>query len=250
MLRILRTITLAFIGVAALGPTAGAQPSFFSEGTPYNATGLSNYLATGASMSGMLVSWRFSDNSQFQSVWGDIGGGDCGVDNGGFRLSFNCVGITAVGAWSLQNNSGKTLNTMRLNGAPGRTVFDCGWFGTECGKGIVGQVEGTPGSSDGMTFTKVGGSYALDGVGSYANLVGVGGAAPVGDLFEQFSVGFVGLPSGQSYEFWLDTDNTSPDAPPPTVAPEPQTFAMLFAGLAVLGVGARRRARVAVTARS
>ncbi len=79
--------------------------------------------------------------------------------------------------------------------------------------------------------------------GEYANLVSVIPNAPVGDLFEQLTLTFGGggMGAGQSYTFRADTDSSPSDRPPPTVVPEPSTYALVATGLAALAFARRRR---------
>lgn len=140
-------------------------------------------------MVGMLVTWNFAGGGgTFSSAWGKLGGGLYGVAGANnFSLSFEAATNTFGGVWSLQNSTVNRLSSIRLNGAPGRTLFDCDWTGTACNmNGRAAGLLGTPGSAGGWSLeTAAGGTYGGGLTGQYANAVGVGGNPPVGDLFEQ-----------------------------------------------------------------
>jgi hypothetical protein len=242
-----RTLSLVLLSCAVAPRTAAAQVNIFQTGTVHNVSAMSEANAFGSDMIGMLVTWRLADASQFQATWQDLGGGNCGVNSGGFQLMIGCTNATAGNnPFTLRNLTGGTLSTVTLNGAAARTVFDCGWVAPNCVQnGSADGYEGTPGSLGGFTFTRNGGSYALGAVGLYTNLVGLGGAAPVGDLFEEFRMTFFGgFVNGDDFLFNIDTDETAPDVPPPTVVPEPRTFVLVGAGLSFLAARARRRRRM------
>lgn len=199
-------------------------------------------------MTGMLVTWNFAGGGgSFSSAWGDIGGGRFGVTGANsFSLSLGATENTFGGLWTLQNSTTQRLSSIRLNGAPGRTLFDCDWTGTVCNNsGLGAGFFGTSGSADGYSLLNAGGSYAGGVTGQYSNRVGVGGNPPVGDLFEQLTIGFDDIIGANgTYMFYADTDNSSFDQPPPTVVtPEPSTWALIFVGLAAVGVAKRRRTR-------
>jgi hypothetical protein len=239
--RVLHAATLLLGVVVGVRPI-GAQINLFQTGTLYNSPAV-NQFATGASMAGMEVRWWFPNLTSGFASWGDIGGGGCGVNSGGFRVILGCADASGdANGWMILNTTGQPIVKVQFNGAPGRTVFDCSWDGIGCIASGMGFEVGTVDSDVGYTHTKVGGSFGGSPSGTYTNLVGLGGAPPVGDLFEQFELRFEVLQHGDSYVFRVDTDQAELTATsPPSTVPEPATWTMLAAGLAVMHVGARRR---------
>jgi hypothetical protein len=228
----------------SLAGTAQAQVNIFAPGILYNASTVDDVRTTGLDMSGMRVSWVFSDLTTGFGDWGEVGGGNCGIKSGGLSVLLDCTTSSGSVPWEVRNFSGAGLRSITFNGAPSGTVFDCGWDGASCIQSGLGPFEGTAGSSLGLSFQKhSGGSAPQLGAGVYRNLVGIGGAAPVGDLYAQFGLLFDDLGSGLTYQFWVDTDHASALAPAPTVVPEPRTYALLLGGLAMLTVLARRTPR-------
>jgi hypothetical protein len=220
--------------VAAASAPAAAQTVNFVPGTPFNSPNLTGFETTGSLMVGMQVTVDFALGGVQSGAWSDLGGGSCGVSFGGFTLTLGCGTDTFGGNWTLNNDTNDRVRGVRLNGAPGRTLFD------------VSGGSSTPGSANGLTLNSVGGTYTGSVFGTYANLVGVGGSAPVGDLYEQLTIRFGDvLGAGQTYIFEADTDNSSFDAPPPVTVPEPATFALTVLGLVSLGGVARRRRQTA-----
>lgn len=197
-------------------------------------------------MTGMLVSWGFSTGGGGSASWADLTGGFHGVVIGldGY-LRMSSTGDSFSSNWSLLNSSSDRLAWIRLNGAPGRTLFDCGFSSGACDNSGDGAVSGTAGSALGYSHTRTGGFAGSSVLGEYANLVGVDGAPPVGDLFEQLTITFVGsLGAAGSYTFRADTDNSRFDRDIPTsTVPEPSTYALMAAGLAAVGLARRRRVR-------
>jgi hypothetical protein len=231
-----------------------AQSNSFVAGTRYDAPPLTTFQTFGENMLDMKVSWTFTDGSFGTASWGQFGPDNFGVNNAEFRVRLGRFDDTFMAAWSVTNRSAtKTLSSVRFNGQPGRIVFDCGWTGARCAPNedpvmAAGSVNSARGWS--LSTIGFGGDDIYRGgvAGEYANAVGVGGAEPVGDLFEQLTISFTdGMAAGFTYGFRADTDNTSDDIPdpiPPSTVPEPGV-----AGLALLGAlvlfGARRRQRAA-----
>jgi hypothetical protein len=233
----------AAVATAAAAPLA-AQTNSFVAGTQFNGPAITGSATSGALMAGMTVSVDFTDTPSASGAWGDLGGGTCGVNFGGFTLTLGCGSDTFNTSWSVNNATSRGVRSIRLNGASGRTVFDCGWTGSSCNNTGTGPLDGTVNSADGRSLTSFGGSYTGGVVGQYSNLFGVNGAAPVGDLFEQLTITFSDvLGAGGTYQFRADADNSSFDAPPPVAVPEPATLALTLVGLIGMGSVARRRRR-------
>ena len=240
----LTALALAVV-LSVTADRAWAQTNTFSNGTVFNAPVLTTFDTRGIDMSGMRVEWTFADGLGTGSAnWGDLGVANgfsfAGVRSGGFEIAVDRNLNTANFTWTLTNFTGNRLQSVRFNGAPGRTLFDCG---------VGCPNPGTPGSSGGQSLQTINfGGYTGGVIGEYTNIVGIGGLAPVGDLFEQLTITFTDLVANNGYyNFRLDTDNSdfgvAPPAPvSPTTVPEPSTWAMMLAGLAAVGLRARRKA--------
>lgn len=245
----LSAIVSAGLCSMALSEPLHAQVNTFLPGTRYDAPALTTFTTFGENMVGMRVSWSFSDGSFGTANWGAFGPDSYGVNSSDFRVVMGRYSDTFMDAWTVVNRSTtKTLQSVRFNGQPGRIVFDCGWTTTGCaGRQDPEQLTGSANSARGWSMSTLGfggdNIYTGGVLGIYANLVGVGGADPVGDLFEQLTIVYSdGMAPGFIHGFRADTDNTSADIPDPITpqpVPEPATAALaMLGGLALL---ARRR---------
>ena len=243
-MRILSRATLA-AGAAVLGlaATATAQTVAFDAGTTYNSAGVTNHQATGASMSGMLVTAYFSDGTVSSAIWGDIGGGYHGISNGLFTLNLGSATDSYFSAWGLSNDYGYGMTRLVMQGG------DNGGVAFDQAIGLLGLAEGTPGSDIGRDFSncRAGGVLTClftadywNTTATYRDQVAVPPAGAVGDLYATLDLQFGSSFTGRYDQMmWLDTDNIAPMA---TVTPEPGTVLLLGSGLALVGgFGLRRR---------
>jgi len=226
----------------AASSIAGAQTNTFTVGTAFTTPGLTGFATTSAQMAGMIVSWRFTGGATISQAWRDLGGGFFGVSGmNGFGLRMITTGTTFSNNWELTNGGQQRLDFIQMRGAPGRTLFDCGWTGTACENTGGGGSEGTVGSSTGWSHQQTGGTFAGTVLGTYSNRVGLGAAPDVGDLFESLLITFRdGMAANGTYTFRADTDNSpsGQDIPTPTV-PEPSTYLLMGTGL--IGLFSLRR---------
>lgn len=253
--RLVRFVGRLAIATACLTTPLAAQTSSFSSGTIHNADPLTTFTTFGKDMLGLKVTWTFTDGTFDSGTFGSFNtaGNDlaAGVNKNGLQLGLLWFSDTFLDLWFVSNNTGKSVSSIQLNGQPGKVVFDCGWTSTGCA--AVGNPSGQVGSENsaqGHTFqANFFSEFQGPVAGHYTNLVGLSGGAPVGDIFEQFTMTFAeGFGTGNSFGFKLDTDNTSGmiterQVPPPvTAVPEPASVALLAAGIGALAVAQRRRA--------
>jgi hypothetical protein len=241
----------ALLAVFATAPLALAQTVSFERGTEYLTQGVADFATLGNQMNGMQVTATLSDGTIYTSSWEDLGVED-GYDRSGVASAWGSVSgysdyATDVNYIRIQVNAlgGSTLRSLVFNGAPGGTMFDCHFNGSECQQFGLNK-EGTPGSRGAPSFQinyanrSAANNFSSSAVfAQYTNMIGLNGVDPVGDLFEQFSLFFdtaadTGLSSAFSDLYYLvDTDSIPVRATlvPSNSVPEPASAALFAVGL-------------------
>lgn len=235
---------------------ASAQTIVVDNSSPFDASpGLTGYQTNFGDLGGMMVDWTFADGSTGSGVWGDLGFGFWGVDDSDFTLSGWGLLDTFFFDWSLR---AKNLSSFTLHAAPGLAVFDI-WTNPV---GSPGSSNGAPMDIEGLNgcgFLCFASGDQWNTVATYSNPVGIGGAAPVGDLYATLNVAFgttFGTPNCQFFGDCTDYDiNFSQDmdnAPlggsigvPQETVPEPATMTLLATGLVGMAAARRRRKNIA-----
>lgn len=192
--------------------------------TQVSIPGVSQFQTDGADMVGMSVTVNFLGGSE--TVQWAATGADSGAATGaGWSISESGDTFTD-NAWSVDFGT-LSVTSIVLDGTPGLTLFD---------RSLPDP--GTAGSANGKDWV----SSLLNDADievEYSNVVGVGAAVPVNDLFQILTVSFLdfeqGSVSGQ-FTFSQDTDNDSR-----IQIPEPAMLPLFGLGLAGIAIVARKR---------
>ncbi len=220
-----KSALLAVLALVLMAPMAShALTVNYDSGTTYTTTALTGYSTSGDMMDGMSVTAYFSAGGSQTLAWADTGLGAGGVTGTDWSLSQS--GDTFSNSWSL--SSTVSLTGLVIDGAPGDTIFDITWD----------TYPGTPGSASGRTFTT---AYTGDLTATYRNLLGVGGNAPVGDLYTMLELDFGTAGFLNNLTFIADTDNAEYAGDIVPSVPEPSTFLLFGGGLLGLGYLGRKR---------
>jgi hypothetical protein len=192
--------------------------------TQVSIPGVSQFQTDGADMVGMSVTVFFAGGSE-TIQWAATGAMSGAAAGTGWTISES--GDTfADNAWSVDFGT-LSVTSIVLDGTPGLTLFDR----TLPNPGTVGSANGKDWVSSLLNDADIGVEYS--------NVVGIGAAPPINDLFQILTVSFVdfeqGSVSGQ-FTFSQDTDNDSR-----IQIPEPAMLPLFGLGLAGIAIIARKR---------
>ena len=228
---------IAAAAAIAIGSMGAAQAATIVKvAVPtFDIPGLTGFSTDGSEMTGLSIRAVFSGGGGLDETraWATTGVGSGGVSGTGWGLSVS--GDTfAASAWSFVMDPAASLGQLTMlviDAAPSLTILD-----------TTSPSSGSPGSASGLDFSMADAADAF-AVATYTNMVTIGGAAAVTDLFQTLTVTFTADANGgltgprSSFRFSQDTDNDSRFGS----VPEPGTLALVGLAIAGLGFGARRR---------
>lgn len=223
-------LALGLVTVGAAHAVAVPTSHNAVPGTPYTTPALTGFSTTGAQMDGSKVTVKYADGGTATAIWADTGassGAAIGTD-----WSLSLTGDSFSGTWTLSALDRAGIVGFTFDGQPGDTLFD-----------IKDDGEYSPGSALGRAFSN--GDSIIGGLtahATYSNQLAIAGTF-YGDLYVVMDVTLSGgqLVGGQTFTFNADTDNAAVKGSITPSIPEPETYALMLAGLAAVGWVARRR---------
>ncbi len=198
---------------------AGTLSVLFDPGTTNVTTAIGNEGISGGDMVGMTVTVFYEMGPPETVAW--VGGGPSGFLPSP-NLTFTQTFDTLFFPWRL-SNSFMGITRILIDAGPGNAIFDTTTFGGD----------GTPGSGPGRTLEFLGDITTVpwDCVATYRDEVALTGQPAFGDLFRLLDIEFTnegGLPAGDSFFFYADTDGgdigSEPDNVPPACVTHPGPF--------------------------
>lgn len=219
---------LALLACVAMGYPAQADSLSvgFTNGVANSTDTIVNFKTTGMDMTGMAVTFTFTDGSSATSFWSG-GSNSLGTNNG---VTLSLTGDTYFSQWHLRNlnKDGLGVTQMVVDAGLGNTVFDQ----------TFGNSQGTPLSSSGRTFNPTAGFKGLDITATYSDIVSVNPNAALGDLYRTLTVDFTnqgGLFNGRRLTFWSDTDTVEGLGDPQSIrTPAPPALLLALLGVPLL----------------
>jgi hypothetical protein len=225
----MRITTIAAAGALLFAATSAQALNFVEDNSsPINIPGLAGFQTTGNDMGGLVVTATFGTIGADTAIWQALGGTSGQAVGNGWSLRVD-VDTFSVDAWEFTYDFDTTgrLLSLELDGDGNLTVFD-----------RTDPDPGTNGSASGRDWAS-GDFDTTDTVVTYSVPVGIGGNAPVGDLFQNVLIEFnVDLSNLQSFLFSQDADNDSR-----ILLPAPASLSLL--GFGLIGLAAIRRRRAA-----
>lgn len=171
-------LTLVAVAGVLVVPAAKAQSYTYDNSAPVNVESVVPYQTHFNQVGGMVVEWELTGGATGSGTWGDLGGGNWGVWDDAFKLWGRGSDDTWDSYWNLWSMN---LVSFTVYALPGLGVFD-----------VISSPDVSPGSESGRKLSSWS-AYSIDNDDvfvTYSNPVGVGGAAPLGDLYGSMTVKF------------------------------------------------------------